>query len=100
MLERDGYPAGVPCWVDTAQPDSDAALAFYGGVFGWEFEERTPAGSDQRYHVAQLRGRDVQFLDAPINARPESRPGPAGDGLEYDRFDAAVDLDFEGHRFS
>jgi hypothetical protein len=20
-LERDGYPPGVPCWVDTAQPD-------------------------------------------------------------------------------
>jgi hypothetical protein len=26
MLERDGYPPGVPCWVDTTQPDPDAAV--------------------------------------------------------------------------
>ena len=34
MPERDGYIPGVPCWVDTSQPDPDAALAFYGGLFG------------------------------------------------------------------
>ncbi|MDP9188754.1 MAG: VOC family protein, partial [Actinomycetota bacterium] len=33
MLERDGYPAGVPCWVDTGQPDPEAAVDFYGGLF-------------------------------------------------------------------
>ena len=38
MPERDGYIPGVPCWVDTSQPDPGAALAFYGGLFGWEFE--------------------------------------------------------------
>jgi hypothetical protein len=25
MLQRTAYPAGVPCWVDTAQPDVVAA---------------------------------------------------------------------------
>ena len=35
MLERDGYPPGVPCWVDTSQPNPGAAVAFYRGVFGW-----------------------------------------------------------------
>ena len=70
MLERDGYPAGVPCWVDTGQPDPEAAVAFYGDLFGWEFEDRTPAGSQQRYHVAQLRGRDV----AAVGSRPDGAP--------------------------
>ena len=70
MLERDGYPPGVPCWVDTRQPDPDAAAAFYGGLFGWEFEDRSPAGSSERYLVAQLRGRDV----AGIGSRPEAAP--------------------------
>ncbi len=37
MSERDSYPHGVPCWVDTGQPDVDAALDFYGTVFGWDF---------------------------------------------------------------
>src|SRR5262249_55558958 len=35
MPERDGYIPGVPCWVDTSQPDPEAALDFYGGLFGW-----------------------------------------------------------------
>jgi len=59
MLERDGYPHGVPCWVDTAQPDPEAAVGFYSGLFGWEFVDRMPVDSPGRYFVAQLRGRDV-----------------------------------------
>src|SRR5579862_4972348 len=35
VLKRDGYIHGVPCWVDTNQPDPEAAVAFYGGLFGW-----------------------------------------------------------------
>ena len=46
MPERDGYIPGVPCWVDTSQPDPEAALDFYGGLFGWEFEDVMPAGSE------------------------------------------------------
>ena len=37
MAERDGYIPDVPCWVDTSQPDPEAAAAFYGALFGWEF---------------------------------------------------------------
>jgi predicted enzyme related to lactoylglutathione lyase len=59
LLERDEYPPGVPCWVDTAQPDPEAAARFYGPLFGWEFEDRMPADSPGRYFVARLRGRDV-----------------------------------------
>jgi predicted enzyme related to lactoylglutathione lyase len=73
VLERDGYPAGVPCWVDTAQPDPDAAIAFYGGLFGWDFVDRTAAGSPLRYFVAQLRGRDV----AGVGSQPEGAPPTA-----------------------
>jgi uncharacterized protein len=57
MLERDEYPAGVPCWVDTAQPDAEAASVFYADLFGWSFEDRS--GPGQRYFIAQLRGGDV-----------------------------------------
>jgi predicted enzyme related to lactoylglutathione lyase len=39
---REHYPAGVPCFVDTTQPDVEAAKAFYGVVFGWEFDARGP----------------------------------------------------------
>src|SRR3954451_2568493 len=59
MAEQDRYIPGVPCWIDTAQPDPDAAAAFYGGLFGWEFEDVMPPGSPAKYLVARLRGGDV-----------------------------------------
>ena len=62
MLERDGYPQGVPCWVDTAQPDPQAAVEFYGGLFGWEFEDRMPADAPGNYFVATIRGKDVAAI--------------------------------------
>ena len=46
MPERDGYIPGVPCWVDTSQPDPEAAVGFYGGLFGWEFEDVMPPDSE------------------------------------------------------
>ena len=45
MSEQDRYIPGVPCWVDTNQPDPEAAVAFYGGLFGWEFDDVTPPGA-------------------------------------------------------
>jgi len=61
MSERDSYPAGVPCWVETLQPDVQAALNFYGSVFGWEFAGpgAIPTDPPGRYFVARSKGRDV-----------------------------------------
>jgi uncharacterized protein len=70
MPERDGYIPGVPCWVDTSQPDPEAALDFYGGLFGWEFEDVMPPGSEGRYFIARLRGGDV----AAVGSIPEGAP--------------------------
>jgi predicted enzyme related to lactoylglutathione lyase len=39
----------VPCSVDTNQPDPEAAAAFYGGLFGWDFEDAMPPGSAGKY---------------------------------------------------
>jgi predicted enzyme related to lactoylglutathione lyase len=73
MLERDGYPPGVPCWIDTGQPDPEAAVAFYSGLFGWDFEDMMPPGSPGRYFVARLRGGDV----AAVGSQPEGGPAMA-----------------------
>jgi uncharacterized protein len=56
---RDGYMQGVPCWVDTSQPDPEAAVDFYRGLFGWEFEDVMPPGSQGSYFIARLGGGDV-----------------------------------------
>src|SRR5215472_8650816 len=70
MPEREGYIPGVPCWVDTSQPDPDAALPFYGGLFGWEFEDMMPAGSPGRYFIARIRGGDVAAVSSPSEGAP------------------------------
>lgn len=61
MSERDRYPAGVPCWVETLQPDVQAALDFYGPLFGWDFAGPggMPGDPPGQYFVGRLKGRDV-----------------------------------------
>ena len=73
MPERDGYTAGVPCWVDTSQPDPDAAVAFYGPLFGWELENTMPADSPAKYFIGRIRGGDVAAVGSP----PEGGPANA-----------------------
>lgn len=65
ILDRTEYPPGVPCLVDTEQPDPEAAAEFYGGVFGWEFENKLPPGLDDKYLVASLHGLDVAAIASP-----------------------------------
>jgi hypothetical protein len=61
---------GVPCWVDTSQPDPEAAVAFYGGLFSWEFEDAMPPGSPATYLMARLRGGDVAAVSSPPVGAP------------------------------
>lgn len=70
MAERDGYIAGVPCWVDSSHPDPDAAVDFFSRLFGWECEDVMPAGSGSKYFMARIRGGDV----AGIGSVPEGAP--------------------------
>lgn len=73
MAERDGYIPGVPCWVDTSQPDPQAAVAFYRGLFGWEFEDVMPPEAGGSYAIARIRGGDVAAVgSAPEGALPRA----------------------------
>ncbi|MGH9190446.1 MAG: VOC family protein [Acidimicrobiales bacterium] len=70
MPERDGYMPGVPCWVDTSQPDVEAALPFYSGLFGWEFENVMPEGSEGKYFIGRIHGGDA----AAVGSIPDGAP--------------------------
>jgi uncharacterized protein len=37
MTDERSYPEGVPCWVDTEQPDVHAARHFYANLFEGTF---------------------------------------------------------------
>jgi uncharacterized protein len=68
--ERDGYIAGVPCAVDAAEPAAEEAVDFYGGLFGWEFEDVMPPEAPYRYFVARLRGLDVAAIRSIAEGEP------------------------------
>jgi len=89
MRERDGYIPGVPCWIDTSQPDPRAAVAFYGELFGWEFENVMPPDSPGEYFIGRLDGGDV----AAVSSQPAGAP-PAAAWNTYiwvDSADAAAE---------
>jgi uncharacterized protein len=73
MAEQDRYIPGVPCWVDTSQPDPEAAVEFYGGLFGWQFENAMPSDAPGKYFIARLDGGDV----AAVGSQPEGGPPAA-----------------------
>jgi predicted enzyme related to lactoylglutathione lyase len=73
MIERDAYPAGVPCWVDTCHDDPAAAATFYASVLGWDMDDAMPPDAGAHYFMARLRGK----LVAAVGSRPEALPARA-----------------------
>jgi uncharacterized protein len=70
MSEQDRYIPGVPCWIDTSQPDPEAAVRFYGELFGWELENVMPPDAPGPYYMARLKGGDV----GAISGQPPGSP--------------------------
>jgi len=61
------YPHGVTSWIDTEQPDLEAARAFYAGLFGWTMPDARPPDSPGSYLIATIDGQDVAAV-APAPA--------------------------------
>jgi uncharacterized protein len=58
MTTRDKpWPDGTPCWIDLMTSDVEAGRAFYGELFGWQFE----VGGEETgfYALALLGGENV-----------------------------------------
>jgi predicted enzyme related to lactoylglutathione lyase len=91
MSERERYPAGVPCWVETLQPDLRAALDFYGPLFGWEFAGPGPMPGDPpgEYFVARVRGRDVAGIGS-LPARADAVAPAWSTSIRVDSVDEAA----------
>ncbi|WP_329083981.1 VOC family protein [Streptosporangium sp. NBC_01469] len=51
------YVPGSPNWIDLGTPDTEAAVAFYGPLFGWSFQSAGPHSGG--YGFFQLDGKTV-----------------------------------------
>jgi len=52
------FKHGTFSWVDLGTTDADAAKRFYGGLFGWTFDDM-PAGPNMTYTMCKLNGVDA-----------------------------------------
>jgi predicted enzyme related to lactoylglutathione lyase len=86
MSTREDYPAGVPCWVDTNQPNPSEAAVFYGALFGWETEDAMPPDAGSHYYMARIDGRAA----AAISSQPPGAP-PQATWNTYIRVESADD---------
>ena len=62
MPHRDGFAHGTPCWVDLSTDDIEGAKAFYGGLFGWSWDDQEGPDGGFMYSLAQMDGRNVAGL--------------------------------------
>ena len=70
-----------PVWLDLGTPDVDASAAFYGALFGWEFQSTGPEGGG--YGMFTLGGKTV----AAAGPLTEEGASPAWT-LDFHTFDA------------
>jgi len=69
------YVPGTPNWVDLGAPDVDAAVRFYSGLFGWQFQSAGPDAGG--YGMFTLGGKTVAAVG------PLAEPGAASSWTIY-----------------
>jgi uncharacterized protein len=71
MTTKTEYAPGTPSWVDLGTTDVAAAQAFYGPLFGWEFEEQKDDSGEVVYLLAKVGGRSAAGLMEQPEAQRE-----------------------------
>jgi predicted enzyme related to lactoylglutathione lyase len=85
MPARTSYAQGTPNWVDLQAPDTAAAKAFYGGLFGWSFDDM-PMPDDGLYSMAKVG-------DSEVAAIATQMPGTAGAPAVWNTYLAVDSVD-------
>ncbi|GAA1957289.1 VOC family protein [Kitasatospora viridis] len=86
MSKMTAYREGMPCWVDLTCTDIGKAMAFYQGLFGWEYTDTGEAGG--HYRLASMRGTRVAGLS----------PEPTASHPQWTTYLAADDADAVAER--
>jgi len=61
MPARDSYAQGTPNWVDLQTTDQAGAKAFYGGIFGWSYDDQ-PMDAGAVYSIAKIGDAQVAAI--------------------------------------
>ncbi len=69
MGKRERHEPGTFSWMDLSTSDADGAKAFYGGLFGWDFEDSEIPGGGV-YTMCSVQGDEVAAI-----VQQDERPG-------------------------
>jgi len=86
MSTVDRYAQGTPSYVELTAPDQQAAKAFYGPLFGWEFED-VDLGEAGVYVAASVQGDSVAGI---AGQPPQGHPASWGVYIAVDDVDATT----------
>jgi uncharacterized protein len=87
MATFDHYDQGTPSWVELVTPDQKGAQEFYGGLFGWGYDDND-MGEMGHYYIATLDGGEIGGVSGPQPGM-EGHPAFWGVYLAVDDVDAA-----------
>src|SRR4051812_50025201 len=71
MGDRTSHDAGTISWSDLATTDQDAAKEFYGGLFGWKYDEQ-PIDDDTTYSMGKLGDRVAAAISPQQSSESEA----------------------------
>ena len=69
MGERERHDPGTFSWADLSTPDPQASKDFYGGLFGWDYDD-APIPEGGVYVMARLGGRAVAAMYETTERHP------------------------------
>jgi hypothetical protein len=82
------YPNGLFSWVDLSTTDQEGAKAFYGGLFGWEFDDR-PISEGAVYTMCRIEGYNVAGIGPlPPDLQAQGVPPFWASYVKHDNADA------------
>jgi uncharacterized protein len=76
MGERTEYTPGTFCWVELTTTDQDAAKRFYGGLLGWEADDRPVGEGGYVYSMMQVDGSNVGAIATQPDQQREAGVPP------------------------
>jgi len=88
MATFEHYDQGTPSWIELVTSDQGAAQQFYGGLFGWTFDDHD-MGEMGHYLVPKLDGGEIGGVSGQMPGM-EGHPAFWGVYLAVDDVDAAT----------
>lgn len=89
MIHEAAWPQGTPAWVDLTVTDRKAAMAFYGPLLGWDFDEGGP--DTGFYTMATRHGHVVAGIGEPMGPGDDAPPAAWTTYLATDDVDETVE---------